>query len=159
MISTALYPTQTLVFEPTSAGGGSLWDGDHLLATLTVLRRTERHGRLSLRGTDNAYDMQCATSQSGVGYRMFQGQRQIAGAEWKTSVASATLVYHGRDYIVAPDSLASNQDRQLVIALTRAPHWNVQRMNLHIAPAADLPLAAFFLFVANDLRGRRDLKG
>jgi hypothetical protein len=151
--------TRTLVFEPTSAGGGSLWDGDNLLATLTALKRTERHGRLSLRGTNDAYDMLCAASQSGVGCRMFQGPRQTATAERKTGAAAAALVYHGRDYLATPDSLASVQDRQPVITLTCAPDWRARHMGLRVAPAADLPLVAFFLFVAYDLRNCYDLKG
>ena len=48
---------QTLVFEPTSAGGGSFWSGDSLLATLTVLKLTDRQGRLSVRDSNRALDL------------------------------------------------------------------------------------------------------
>jgi len=33
---TTIATAQTIVFEPTSGGGGSFWNGDSLLATLLV---------------------------------------------------------------------------------------------------------------------------
>jgi len=140
--------TQTLVFEPTSAGGGSLWDGDNLLATLTVLKRVERQGRLSLRGANHAYDMLRSTHQQHVGYRMMKDLRQVADAEWNTGDPSATLHYKGQDYVATPESLNIRGDRLL---LTLSPDWTVQQTELGVAGSADLPLIAFYLFVAYDL--------
>ncbi len=88
---------QTVIFEPTSAGGGSLWNGDNLLATLTVTKRTGRKGRLSLRNANLAYDMLRSTRQPRVGYRMVHNLRQVAHAEWNTGDPSATLHSKGQD--------------------------------------------------------------
>jgi hypothetical protein len=143
--------TRTLVIEPTHAGGGSLWNGDDLLATLTVLKRTERHGRLSLRGTNDAYDMLCATSRSGVGYRMFQGQRQVASAAWTMDDPSAALRYRDQDYLATPESLLNVRGDRLLLMLTLSPGWSARQTELGIVGAADLPLIAFYLFVAYDL--------
>lgn len=150
--------TQMIVFEPTSAGGGSLWESDALLATLTVIRRTERQGRLSLRDTNRAMDIVGTVRKQHTGvvtthYRLMERLGQAGEAEWKTGESSAELCYQGHDYVVTRESLLSVQDHQPVITLTGAPDWNVKQMGLHVAPVADLPLVAFFLFVAYDLKG------
>jgi hypothetical protein len=149
--TTTMTTAQTIVVEPTSRGGGSLWDGDNLLATLTVVKRTERQGRLSLRGTNDAYDMLCATGQQRVGYRMFQGQRQVADAEWNVGDPSATLHYNGQDYLATPESLLSVRGDRLLLTLALAPDWTARPTKLGIAGTTDLPLVAFYLFVAYDL--------
>jgi hypothetical protein len=149
---------QTIVFEPTGAGGGSLWDGDNLLATLTVFSRTERRGRLSTRNTNHAWNLVCLTWKSRAGittthYRLMDRQGQTGEAEWKTGESLAALRYQGRTYVVTRASLQNAQDRQPVITLARTPDWSAPKIELHVASAADLPLAAFFLFVAYDLKG------
>jgi hypothetical protein len=149
--TTTMTTTQTIVFEPTNAGGGSLWDGDNLLATLTVLKRTERQGRLSLRGTNHAYDMLRSTRQQHVGYRMVHVLRQVADAEWNTGDPSATLHYKGQDYLATPESLLSARGDRLLLTLTLSPTWSDRQMELGIVSKADLPLIAFYLFVAYDL--------
>jgi hypothetical protein len=39
---------RSIVFEPDLAGGGSFWDGDDLLAVLTVAKHPDRQGRFSI---------------------------------------------------------------------------------------------------------------
>ncbi len=148
---TELFLPRQIVFEPVSAGGGSLWDGDNLLATFTVLKRTERHGRLSLRGTNDAYDLLCATSQQRVGYRMFQGQRQVASAAWTMDDPSAALRYRDQDYLATPESLLNVRGDRLLLMLTLSPGWSARQTELGVVGAANLPLIAFYLFVAYDL--------
>ena len=41
-----------------------------------------------------------------------------------------------------------------LITLIPAPDWSAKQMDLRVAPVADLPLVAFFLFVAYDLVNR-----
>jgi hypothetical protein len=149
--TTTMTTAQTIVFEPTSAGGGSLWDGDNLLATLTVLKRTERLGRLSLRGTNHAYDLLRSTHQQHVGYRMVQILQQVADAEWNTGNPSATLHYQGQDYLATPESLLSVRGDRLLLTLALAPDWTARPTKLGVVGGADLPLIAFYLFVAYDL--------
>jgi hypothetical protein len=48
----------------------------------------------------------------------------------------------------------SAPDHQPVIALASSSDWNARQMELHLAREADLPLTAFFLFVAYDLAGQ-----
>jgi len=155
---TTIAATQTVTFAPTSAGGGSFWNGDNLLATLTVLKRAERQGHLSLRDTNRAMDIVCLARRQHTGvvtthYRLMERLGQAGEAEWNTGESSAELRYQGHDYVVTRASLLSVQDRQPVIKLTGAPDWNIKQMELHVAPEANLPLVAFFLFVAYDLKG------
>jgi len=154
--STTIATTQTVVFEPTSAGGGSFWNGDNLLATLTVLKRANRQGHLSLRGSNRALDLVCLARKQHTGvvtthYRLMERLDQAGEAKWKTGEPSAALRYQGHDYVVTRERLLTVQGHQPVITLTRAPDWNIKQMGLQIAPVADLPLVAFFLFVACDL--------
>jgi hypothetical protein len=154
----ALSILRQIVFEPTSAGGGSFWNGDSLLATLTVLKRAERQGHLSLRDANRAMDIVRLARKRHTGvvtthYRLMERLSQAGEAEWNTGEPSAELRYQGHDYVVTRASLLSVQDHQPVITLTGAPDWNIKQMELHVAPAADLPLVAFFLFVAYDLKG------
>jgi len=149
--TTTITTAQAIVFEPTSAGGGSLWEGDNLLATLTVLKRTERQGRLSLRGTNNAYDLLRSTRQQHVSYRMVQVLRQVADADWNTGDPSATLHYQGQDYLATPESLLSIRGDRLLLTLALAPDWTARQTELGVVGVADLPLIAFYLFVAYDL--------
>jgi len=156
--STTIAATQTIIFEPTSAGGGSFWNGDNLLATLTVLKRAERQGHLSLRDANRAMDIVRLARKQHTGvvtthFRLMERLGQAGEAEWNTGESSAELRYQGHDYVVTRASLLSVQDHQPVITLTGAPDWNIKQMELYIAPAADLPLVAFFLFVAYDLKG------
>jgi hypothetical protein len=145
--------TPTLVFEPAAQGGGSLWNGDNLLATLTVLKRTERHGRLSLRSTNDAYDMQCVTGPRRVGYRMFQGQRQVADAEWNIGEPSAALHYKGQGYLATPENLLNIRGDLLLLTLEFQSGWTARQVSVSVVGAADLPLVAFYLFVVYDLKG------
>ena len=142
---------QTLVFEPTSSGGGSFWSGDSLLATLTVLKRAERHGRLSIRDTNRAVDIVHLAQRQYMRYRLIENLRQIGDAEWGAGEPSARLRYRGREFLATPESLLSAQDHQPVIVQVLASGWNAKQMELRVAREADLPLVAFFLFVTYDL--------
>jgi hypothetical protein len=150
---TAIATTQTIVFEPTSAGGGSLWNGDSLLATLTVLRRTDRQGRLSLRDTNRALDLVCARPNGDKTFQLIEALHQVGMANWKSSESSATLFYWGTQYVATRESLLNAQTLEPVIRLALTSDWNDKQMHVHIAGQADLPLVAFFLFVAYDLAG------
>jgi hypothetical protein len=140
-----------IVFEPMSAGGGSFWNGDSLLATLTVLKRAERQGRLSLRDTNRAADIVPVAQKQHMHYRLIENLRQTGDAEWGVGESSARLRYRGREFLATPESLLSAQDLQPVIVRTLASDWDIQPMELRVAREADLPLVAFFLFVAYDL--------
>ena len=148
---TIIATIQSIIFEPTSGGGGSFWSGDSLLATLTVLKRTERQGRLSIRGTNRAVDIVQLAQRQYVRYRLIENLRQIGDAEWGVGGSSSRLRYRGREFLATPESLLSAQDHQPVIARALASGWNVKQMELGVAREADLPLVAFFLFVAYDL--------
>ncbi len=150
-MNTELTLQQQIAFEPGTAGSGSLWTGDDLLATLTVTKRTARKGRLSLRNANLAYDMLRSTRQPRVGYRMAQNLRQVAHAEWNTGDPSATLHYKGQDYIATPESLLKVCGDRLLLTLALAPDWIAHQTKLDLAGVADLPLIAFYLFVAYDL--------
>jgi len=145
--------TQTIVFEPTSAGGGSFWKGDSLLATLTVFKRAERQGRLSIRDTNRAMDLLCLSRRERTIYHLVQALGQIGEAEWVRGAPSASLRYRGQAYLVTRESLFTVQDHQPAVALALASDWNVKQMELHVSHVADLPLVAFFLFIAYDLKG------
>jgi len=142
---------QTIVFEPTSAGSGSFWQGDNLLATLTVLRRAGRQGRLSLRDTNQALDIVSHTRQHHTSYKMIEDLEQIAVAERDVGEPSAALRYRGQEYLATRESLLRIQDYQPKVALALASNWNVKQMELRVDGEADLPLVAFFLFIAFDL--------
>jgi hypothetical protein len=149
--TTTLTTTQTIVFEPTSAGGGSLWDGDSLLATLTVIKRAGRQGRLSIRDTNRAMDLLRLSRRERTIYRLVQALGQIGEAEWVRGEPSALLRYRGQAYLVTRDSLLTVQDHQPVVALALASNWNVKQMELRIAPEADWALVGFYLFIIYDL--------
>jgi hypothetical protein len=143
--------TQTIVFEPGAAGGGSFWNGDSLLATLTVLGHPNRQGRLSLRDTNRALDMVRISRKQRTSYRLVQDPGQIGDAEWIIGEPSARLRYRGREYIGTRESLLSVQDRLPVITLAPSADWNVKQMELHVACESDLALVAFFFFIAYDM--------
>ena len=150
---TAIATAQTIVFEPTSGGGGSFWSGDSLLATLTVLKRAERQGRLSIRDTNRAVDIVPIAQNRHTRYGLIENLRRIGDAEWGIGESSARLRYRGREFLATPESLLSAQDHQPVIVRALASGWNAKQMELRVAREADLPLVAFFLFIAYDLKG------
>jgi len=143
--------TRTLVFEPGSTGGGSFWQGDNLLATLTVLRRPERQGRLSLRAVNRTLAMERHAHKQHVRYRVFDGSRQVADAEWNVGEPLAVLHYQGQTYSATPQNLIELDRRPPVILLSILPDWKAQQIELRLADEADLPLVAFYLFIAYDL--------
>lgn len=148
---TTMAATRTLVFEPTSAGGGSFWQGDNLLATLTILRHPERQGRLSLRDPNRTLVMVRHTQKQRTSYQLFEGLRQIADAEWSVGETYARLHYQGREYSATPQDLVE-LDRNPPVAILSIPHdWNAEQMELRLDNDADLPLVAFYLFMAYDL--------
>jgi hypothetical protein len=148
---TIIATTQSIIFEPTSGGGGSFWSGDSLLATLTVLKRAARQGRLSVRDTNRAVDIVHLAQKQYTRYQLVENLRQIGDAEWGSGESFARLRYRGREFIATPESLLSAQDHQPVIARASASGWNVKQMELRVAREADLALVAFFLFVVYDL--------
>jgi hypothetical protein len=151
---TAFATAQTIVFEPTSAGGGSFWNGDSLLATLTVLKRAERQGRLSLRDTNRALDLVCARPNGEKTFELVEAMHQIGVANWKASESSASLSYRGSKYLATQESLVNAQTLEPAITLALPSDWNSKQMQLHLADEADLALVGFYLFVAYDLANR-----
>ena len=143
--------TQAIVFEPAALGGGSFWKGDSLLATLTVFKRAERQGRLSIRDTNRAMDLLRLSRRERTIYRLSQALGQIGKAEWVRGEPSALLRYRGQAYLVTRESLLTAQDHQLVVALALTSNWNVKQVELRITPEADLPLVGFYLFITYDL--------
>jgi hypothetical protein len=117
-----------------------------------VLKWTERQGRLSLRGTNHTYDMLRSTHQQHIGYRMIHNLRQMADADWNTGDPSATLHYKGQDYLATPDNLLSVRGDRLLLRVALAPNWPARQTELGVVGVADLPLIAFYLFVAYDLK-------
>ncbi len=149
-----------IVFEPTSAGGGSFWNGDSLLATLTVLKRADRQGRLSLRDTNRALDLVCTRPNGEKTFQLIEALRQIGVANWKMSESSTPLFYRGSKYLATQESLLNAQTLEPVITLAPASDWavvpnaNDKQMQVHVAGEADLALVGFYLFVAYDLATR-----
>jgi len=145
---------QTFVFEPTSSGGGSFWSGDSLLATLTVLKRADRQGRLSVRDTNRALDLLRIMRKQHTSYQLIENLGLVGDAEWVVGEPSARLRYRGQEFIVAQESLLNAQTHEPLITLALSSDWNDKQMELHVADKADLPLVGFCLFVAYDLVNR-----
>ncbi len=146
--------TQSIVFEPTSGGGGSFWNGDSLLATLTVLKRADRQGRLSLRDTNRALDLLRIMRKQRTSYQLIENLGLVGDAEWVVGEPSARLRYRGQEFIVAQESLLNAQTHEPLITLALSSDWNDKQMELHVADKADLPLVGFCLFIAYDLVNR-----
>jgi len=143
-----------IIFEPGSAGGGSFWADDYLLATLTIQQRTNRQGRLSLRDTNRALDLLCYPSKQRKEYRLVEGMRPLARAEWIGGAPSARLSYGDRDYAATPTGLFAIKpefEEQPVVAFSLPVNWQASRLMLRVGAEVDLPLMVFYLFIAYDL--------
>jgi hypothetical protein len=151
----------TIVFEPDLAGGGSLWDGDDLLAVLTVAKHPDRQGRFSLRGTSRAFDtfnMTCHSNKRRKSYRLVEGLRRLADAQWAVDESSVALRYRGQEFVATRESLSAAGSGQQIVALAPPVDWHARQMNIHFGPDADLPLVAFYLFVAYDLSDTQPIR-
>jgi|GEM_PF-3757000 len=145
---------QQVVFELGSGGGGSLWAQDYLLATLTIQQRGSRQGRLSLRETNRAMDIVCYPSRQRREYRLLEGTRLVARAEWLEGAPSARLDYGDRDYAAGPTglfALTPEFDDHPVVGLGAPVNWRASRLRLRVEQETDLPLVVFYLFIAYDL--------
>ena len=143
-----------IVFELGSGGGGSLWAKDYLLATLTIQQRTGRQGRLSLRETNRAMDIVCYPSKQRKEYRLLEGTRSVARAEWLAGAPSARVYYGDRDYAAGPTglfALTPEFDDHPVVGLGVPVNWRASQLRLRVEADADLPLVMFYLFIAYDL--------
>ncbi len=141
-------------FEPGLAGGGSLWEGDDLLAVLTVAKHPNRRGRFSLRGTSRPFDtftVTCRSSKRRNSYRLVEGLRRLADAQWIVDESSVALRYRGQEFIASHESLSTTYDGQQIVAPALPFDWHARQMNLYVGPGTDLPLVAFYLFIAYDL--------
>jgi hypothetical protein len=144
----------TIVFEPDVAGGGSFWDGDDLLAVLTVMKHPNRRGQLSLRSTNRAFNTFTMTRHSNKrrnSYRLVEGLRRLADAQRIADKPSVTLRYRGQEYTATSESLFSARGDQQIAVLAPPLNWHARQMTLGVGPDVDLPLVAFYLFVAYDL--------
>jgi hypothetical protein len=143
-----------IIFELGSAGGGSFWAEDYLLATLTIQQRTGRQGRLSLRDTNRALDMVCYPSKQRKEYRLVEGMRLLSRAEWQEGAPSARLNCGDRDYAVTPTGLFAIKpefEEQPVVAFGSPASWHSSRWTLRVEAGIDLPLIVFYLFIGYDL--------
>ena len=143
-----------IMFELGSAGGGSFWADDYLLATLTIQQRVNRQGRVSLRDDNRALDIICYPSKQRREYRLLEGARLLARAEWLESAPTARVSYGGRDYAAGATGLFSIKpefDEQPVIGLDLPADWRAARLMLRVQSEADLPLVVFYSFIAYDL--------
>jgi hypothetical protein len=125
-----------------------------LLATLTIQRQVNRQGRVSLRDGNRALDIVCYPSKRRREYRLLEGTRLLARAEWLESAPTARVSYGGRDYAAAASGLFSIKpefDEQPVIGLDLPVDWHAARLMLRVQSEADLPLVAFYSFIAYDL--------
>jgi hypothetical protein len=148
----------TIVFEPDAVGGGSIWDGDDLLAVLTVTKYPDRRGRLSLRSTSrafNTFNMTCHSRERRRSYRLVEGLRRLADAQWIADELSVALRYRGQAFIATHESLSTMRGDQQVVTLAPPVDWQARQMTLHVGPDVDLPLVAFYLFIAYDLSTAR----
>jgi hypothetical protein len=145
---------RSIVFEPALGGGGNFWEGDDLLAVLTVVKQPDRRGRFSLRGTNRAFDtftMTCHSNQWRNSYRLVEGLRRLADAQGVADELTVALRYRGQEFVATYQSLSTARGNQQIVALAPPLDWYARQMNLCIEPGADLPLVAFYLFVAYDL--------
>jgi hypothetical protein len=143
-----------VLFELESGGGGSLWAQDHLLGTLTIRQRTGRQGRLSLRDTNRALDAVCYPSKQRKEYRLLEGTRSVARAEWTEGAPSARLYYGDRDYAAGPTGLfplTPEFDDHPVVGLGVPVNWRAAQLRLRVEADADWALVMFYLFIAYDL--------
>ncbi len=145
----------TIVFEPDLAGGGSLWEGDDLLAVLTtVAKHPDRQGRFCLRGTNRAFDtftITCHSDKRRNRYRLLEGSCHLADAQWIVDELPATLRYRGQEFVATPKSLSTTDGSRQMVTLASPLDWQARQMHLCVGPGVDLPLVAFYLFVAYDL--------
>jgi hypothetical protein len=143
-----------IVFEPGAAGSGSFWDGDDLLAVLTVMKHPNRRGQFSLRGTNRAFDTFNMTSHSRkqhTSYRLVEGLCRLADAQRIANKSSVVLRYRRQEFVATRESLSTIQGGQQIVTLAPPLDWYARQMNLSVGPDVDLPLVAFYLFVAYDL--------
>ena len=153
-MSTQFTTLRKIMFELGSAGGGSFWAEDYLLATLTIQQRANRQGRVSLRDGNRALDIVCYPSKQRREYRLLEGARLLARAEWLESAPTARVSYGGRDYAAGATGLFSIKpefDEQPVIGLDLPADWRAARLMLRVQSEADLPLVVFYSFIAHDL--------
>jgi len=145
---------QEVIFELGSGGGGSLWAQDYLLATLTIQQRTGRQGRLSLRETNRALDVVCYPSKQRKEYRLLEGTRSVARADWTEGAPSARVNYGDRDYAAGPTGLfplTPEFDDHPVVGLGVPVNWRAAQLRLRVEADADWALVMFYLFIAYDL--------
>jgi hypothetical protein len=143
-----------IMFELGGGGGGSFWADDYLLATLTIQLRANRQGRVSLRDGNRALDIVCHSSRQRREYRLLEGARLLARAEWLESAPTARVSYGGRDYAAGATGLFSitpEFDEQPVVGLDLPVDWHGARLMLLVQSEADLPLVVFYSFIAYDL--------
>jgi hypothetical protein len=145
---------RSIGFEPDLAGGGSLWEDDDLLAVLTVVKQPDRRGRFSLRGTNRAFDtftMIRHSRKQHTSYQLVSGLRRLADAQGVADELTVALRYRGQEFVATRQSLSTARDDRQIVALAPPLDWHARQMNLCVEPGADLPLVAFYLFVAYDL--------
>jgi len=152
-----------IVFEPGAGGGGSFWAGDNLLATLTVRGTVKRQGRLSIRDGNRALDLLSMVNGSRHICQMLEGTHRVGRAEWATGGETpliAQLDYRGSVYALERMGLfAAETQSQPVVAFAPWPDlqrifgaWNPRQSTLRVTDRVDLPLIAFYVFAAYDLR-------
>ncbi len=142
-----------IIFEPATAGGGSFWAGDHLLATLDVFRRFTRQGRLSIQESNQAFDLVRVQGEYYWRYRLNEGAITAGQADWVEGVPSAQLIYQVREYTANLSGLFladSQTNHPSVIAFEPPLDWQKERWSLTLSPQVDLPLVALYFFVVYD---------
>ncbi len=143
-------------FEPSMAGGGSLWTGDNLLATLVVRRAANRLGHMNLRPSHRTLDLDRAPSETRYVYRIQEGILRLGQAEWMPGWHVAKLTYGGQEFDLGLNGLfASGPDGKRVIAYTPSSGWDAAQSMFRLAPEADLPLLGLYIYVVQDLRQGR----
>ncbi len=151
MSTAASIQPDKIVFEPYVAGGGSLWTGDSLLATLTVSRLPQRQGRLSIRSSDRAFDITATPNGGQHSHRLLAGVRQAGSAEWIEGQGPVRLSYQGQTYRLDPDGLFLGGTGNEPVATWAKPDWYGKQLVLHLARELDLELIGFALFVLYEI--------
>jgi hypothetical protein len=140
-----------VLFEPATAGGGSLWSGDDLLGTLSVSPLAQRRGRLSLRHDERAGDVIRSVNGQCYRYHLYEAARLVGQAERALEARSLWLRYCGTEYLATRESLLNIQKHSALITLPPLLTWNTRSFALQVQRQTDVMLVGFYVYIAYDL--------
>ena len=138
----------TLIFEPNAGGGGFFQEDDRLLGTLNVGRGRVYRARFVINVGEPAYDLSRKHEAQQWVYTLRHAHQIVGQARRASDSENATLTYGGRIYTADHQALYDDQGNAYArLQLVSLAH---QAERISVNGPLDLPLLAFYVFVASD---------